>query len=229
MVPARFALSLGRPLLASVFAVSLLGGLACDDKPSAAEALEKTKEKDKAEKEAKAKAEAEAAKKAKEKKEGALENPWTFDSVKASLTMGSKVTYAVSGVDAKGKEVTDEFWGEVKGNRPEEVAVTKTLASAKDTPQATQVARLPWDKSSPFFPVEKAEVTLVGPESVTVPAGTFECVKAEVKGFFGAHLTVWMAKDKPGIYAKVEDHGNANDEEDQTAMVYELATHEAGA
>lgn len=229
MLPARFAVSLGRGVLASAVTISLLGGLACDDKPSAAEALEKTKEKDKAEKEAKAKAEKDAAAKAKAKKEGVLENPWTFDSVKASLTMGSKVSYAVSGLDAKGKEVTDEFWGEVKGNRPDEVAVTKTLASQKDTPQATQVARLPWAKSSPFFPVERAEVTLAGKESVTVPAGTFDCVKAEVKGFFGAHLTVWMAADKPGVYAKVEDHGNANEEEDQTAMVYELTKHEAGA
>ena len=74
-----------------------------------------------------------------------------------------------------------------------------------------------------MFVLEKAERELVAVEKVKVPAGEFDCVKAEIKGFFGGHHTVWIIKDKPGIYAKVVDHGNANEDEDKTEKVYELA------
>jgi hypothetical protein len=59
-------------------------------------------------------------------------------------------------------------------------------------------------------------------ESVQVPAGTFDTVVVELRDFFGAHQTVWLIKDKPGIYAKVVDHGNQQDEADKTEMTYEL-------
>ncbi len=44
---------------------------------------------------------------------------------------------------------------------------------------------------------------IVGEQTVTVPAGTFECVIAYIKG--SGNKKVWMIKDKPGVYAKYLD------------------------
>lgn len=151
-----------------------------------------------------------------------LELPWTFDELKAQMPLGMKVTYALSGTDAKGKPVEDTWSATLKHNSEDEVGASATRESQKDSPLAGQVARHEWARTSPFFFVEKSETTVDRREKVTVPAGEFECVVAEEKGFFGAHLTVWMIADKPGVYAKVVDHGNANEEEDQTELTYEL-------
>lgn len=206
--------------------VALSPCLACDgDKaPSMAEALAKS---DKAEADRKA---AEEKKKAAVKVQPGLaddpskvEHPWTVDKVRSGLPMGTVIKYAVSGLNAKGKDVTDAYRAEVKGNNENDVRIVQTLLSAADTPQATQVATLPWDRVSPFFAVEKATTEITGREKITTAAGEFDCIKADLKGFFGAHKSVWMPIGKPGIYAKVIDHGNANEEGDQTEMVYELS------
>lgn len=193
------------------------------DKPSIEEAMQKAK---KAEEEKKA---ADAEKKAAVKKTPSLaddpskvEHPWNIDKVKTGLPMGTVIMYDVSGTNAKGKEVTDEFRGEVKGNNENDVAITQTLMSAADTPQATQAASFPWSNLSPFFGVEKAEVEVARRETVQTPAGSFDCIVVELKGFFGAHKTVWLPIGKPGIYAQVVDHGNANEEGDETEMTYVL-------
>jgi hypothetical protein len=194
--------------------------LGCDDKPSMADSLKQADEK-----EAKRKAQEEADNKAVEvkKESDKLELPWTPDAMQASLQMGLQLEYKVVGTDAKGKPVEDTYFAEVKGSSPSEVGVSQYLGAMKDEPIAGQVAKTPWDQFSPFFLVERAEHELVKQESVTVPAGTFDTVVVELQGFFGAHKTVWMIKDKPGIYAKVVDHGNTKEEDNQTAeMTFEL-------
>ncbi len=200
-------------------AVMLSG--ACDSsEPSVTEALAKA---DAAE--AKKKADAEAAKKAATPKKDleVLEMPWTLDAMKAELQMGLSLEYAVSGIDAKGKETQDTYWAEVKATNPEGIGVVAFHASAQGE-AAKQLATVPWSKLSPFFSVEKAKTSLVKRESVTVTAGTFDCVVVELEGFFGAHRTVWMIADAPGVYAKVVDHGNATDEGDQTELTYVLTS-----
>ena len=200
--------------------------LGCDsNEPSMADALKKADEA-----EAKKKAE-EAKKKAAvkvEKKVDPTANPWTIDALKASMKMGMVATYAISGVDAKGKEVTDEYVATVKGNDDSKVRVNTHRVSKKDDPVSSQVKTLDWSQLSPFFYVERAESQVLGRESVQVAAGSFECAKVEIKGFFGAHLTAWMIVDQPGVYAKVEEHANANEEGDQTALVYELQSVQQG-
>ncbi|MEM6995650.1 MAG: hypothetical protein AAF721_34395 [Myxococcota bacterium] len=196
-----------------------------DKKPSMAEALAKS---DKAEADRKA---AEEKKKAAVKKKPTLaddptkvEHPWTVDKLKASLKMGVVISYGVAGTNAKGKEVTDEYRAEVKGNNEGDVKVIQTLVSAADKPQAKQVLTVSWTKDSPFFYVENPTVEVKSRETIETPAGKFDCIVAERKGVLGASQTVWMPIDKPGIYAKVVDHGNANVEEDQTEMTYTLAS-----
>jgi hypothetical protein len=206
-----------------LFAVSFVTGCG-DGKPSMAEALAKAEKKDA---EAKAAEEAKAAVKI-EKKEDPLALPWTFDEVKAGLTMGTKVDYALSGVDDKGKPVKDAWTGTIKSPGESDVGLVSTRVSQQDRPQATQVAKIEWSRVSPFFFVEKSDPKVTGRETITVPAGEFDTVVADLEGFFGQHLTVWMIADKPGIYAKVIDHGNKNEEADQTELVYELTAIAAG-
>jgi hypothetical protein len=196
-----------------------------DGKPSMAEALAE------ADKKAAEKKAADEAKKAAievDKKDDPLALPWSFDEVKAGLKMGTKLDYRLTGVDAKGKPVDDAWTGTIKAPGENDVGLTSTKISQQDTPQATQVAKIEWSRVSPFFFVERSDPKVTGREKVTVPAGEFDTVVADLEGFFGQHLTVWMIVDKPGIYAKVVDHGNKNEENDQTELVYELTAMQLG-
>ena len=154
-------------------------------------------------------------------KEDKLEVPWSWEALK-EMPIGMSVVYALSGTDAKGRDVSDKWTATLQVNTDKEAGASAYRESAKDSPLAKQVARHDWTKDSPFFWIEKAETEVTGREKVTVPAGEFECVVIEQKGFFGAHITAWMIVDEPGVYAKVVDHGNANEEEDQTELTYEL-------
>lgn len=204
-----------------VFVASLVAaGCGDSSKPSMAEALAAS---DKKEAEKKAAEEAKKASIEVDKKEDPNALPWSFDEVKAGLPMGTKVDYRLTGTDAKGKPVEDAWTGTIKAPGENDVGLTSTRISQQDTPQATQVAKIEWSRVSPFFFVEKSEPKVTGREKVTVPAGEFDTVVADLEGFFGQHLTVWMIADKPGIYAKVIDHGNKNEEGDQTELVYELS------
>lgn len=206
------------------FALCLLVG--CDDNPSLTEQMQKQADAENKKKEDAETAKIEAAKKnAPEKKAedpNALELPWTIDELRTGLEMGTTVDYAVTGVDAKGKKVEDTFFGVLKKNSEKEVGVTKYLGKMAKDPIASQVASLEWGSFSPFFPMEKPEHELVKVENVQVAAGSFNTVVVELKDFFGAHQTVWMIRDKPGIYAKVVDHGNTTNEGDKTEITYEL-------
>lgn len=205
--------------IARVVLLLVVSGVGCSsNEPSMADALKKSDDAEKARKEAEAKKK--AAVKV-EKKSDALEIPWKIDGLK-EMAMGTVATYAVSGTDAKGKEVTDQFIATFKGGDDTSARVNEYRLSKKDDPVSGQVKTLDWSQLSPLFSVERPESTVLRKESVEVPAGSFATTVVEIKGFFGAHQTVWMVDDKPGIYAKVEVHPNANEEGDQTAMVYQL-------
>ncbi|MCA9695676.1 MAG: hypothetical protein KC636_39225 [Myxococcales bacterium] len=155
---------------------------------------------------------------------GKVELPWTFERVSGSIELGTTVTYALAGKDAKGKDVSDRYQCKVKRASKDEVGVScNTLDKPSKDKGAGQVAVSGWSEWSPFFSVEKPEYELKARETITVPAGEFDTVVAEIKGFFGAHQTVWMIVDKPGLYAKVNVLANAGAEGDQTNLVYELA------
>ena len=105
---------------------------------------------------------------------------------------------------------------------PTDVGVVQYFVSKQKDVTAKQVATHDWSRLSPCFPVEKPTTELVGRESVETPAGAFDTVSANLQGFFGARRTVYMIPDRPGVYAKVVDHPNVNEESDQTALTYLL-------
>jgi hypothetical protein len=193
--------------------------------PSVQEALAQSDKKAQDEKAAKAADDAKLVEAAKKAKEGVLEHPWTFDEVKAGLSVGTALAYEMSGKNAKGKPVSDRILGEVKGSSDTDVKVLQYKESQKADPAVTQPQGYKWDKLSPFFHVEQSETKVLRKESVQVPAGTFDCVVADVTGFFGNSYTVWMIADKPGIYAQVVEHANAGaDAKDKTEITYKLAS-----
>jgi hypothetical protein len=195
---------------------------ACDSsEPSVSQALADADAKE-AEKKAKKEADRKAA--TPKKDPNALEMPWTVDAMKAKLEMGLTLEYAVTGTDAKGKPKEDTYLAEVKATNPDGIGVIAYHTSAKGE-AAKQLQTVDWSKYAPFFIVEKAELKLLRKESLTTPAGSFDCVVAELKGFFGEHRTVWMVADKPGLYAKVVDQlPPAEGEEAGGELTYTLSS-----
>jgi hypothetical protein len=155
--------------------------------------------------------------------------PWTSDSVMAALKAGTKVVYARSGTDAKGKKASGQLTYLVRGAQMDGAATSYTIEPDPGTNKASsQIANTSWSNLSPFFGMEKTETKVLGRESVTVPAGTFETSKAELTDFFGNKKTVWMIVDQPGISAKVVDAGNEGDAADKTEITYELVSVQLG-
>ncbi len=156
-------------------------------------------------------------------KEVKLDFPWLREKVAGEMKAGTVLTYALSGTDAKGKDISDDYRCEVKTSDGQSVGtVCNTVNKPSEDKGANMVATRDWTKYSPFFAVEKPTATLVEVVDVTVPAGSFKTVVVELKDFFGANYKVWMIADKPGIYAKVEEGARGPD--DKTAKVYELAS-----
>lgn len=153
-----------------------------------------------------------------------LEWTWKTSDVSKSMTAGTTLVYKQTGKDAKGGDVDDDYKCQVKSATAGDVGtVCNGVNHPSEDKGANEVATKEWSEYSPFFPAERPEMKLVERADLTVPAGTFDTVQAEITGFMGASYTVWMIADKPGVYAKVHKHKNVHDEEDQTDMVFELS------
>ncbi|GEM_PF-1160095 len=152
-----------------------------------------------------------------------VEYPWSLQDVKSATIAGAKAVYKRTGTNVKGKKVNDELTYLVRSTDDKGAGTSYTISPDPGTNRASsQVANMPWTKLSPLFAMDNPEQTLAGRESITVPAGTFETVKVELKDFFGNKRTVWLVVDKPGVYAKIVDHGNDADEHDKTEIAHEL-------
>lgn len=192
----------------------------CSNEPSMAEALQQAAAADEAKKAAE---QAKAASQPPPSKDpAALELPWSFAQVRDTLVIGTTLTYAMSGTNAKGKKVEDGYLAEIKGADDKEVRFVAYRRSQESNPAVKQIQSVRWTTWSPLFAVEQAEHTLLRREKVEVPAGSFDTVVVELKGFFGQHLTVWMVQERPGVYAKVIEHANASEEGDKTEIEYTL-------
>ncbi len=204
-----------RPLTAWILACACVALPACDDKGSAGQSIAKALDTPKKE-------EPKVASKPKAK-EAVDPNaaPWTRDAVRDAMVAGTKVAYARTGTDAKGKKLGGKLTYVISDSGKDGPTTSYTIEPDPGTNAASAMpAMTPWSVASPFFAMEKPTTTIVGREPVTVPAGTFETTKAEMKDFFGNSKTVWMIVDRPGLYAKVLEAGK--DEADKTAIVYEL-------
>ena len=201
--------------------------LACDSKePSMSKAAEQAEKKDAEEKKAKEEADKKLAEQAKAAKAGKVENPWKFEAVKTTLIPGTVLDYEMTGTDIKGKPVEDRLHASVVSHTDADIKILEYKKSVSGNPAVTQPQGHPWASVSPFFWVEQSEIEYVRREQVNVPAGAYDCVVADIKGYFGKHVTVWMIVDQPGIYAQVVEHPNSKsaEEGDPTEITYKLAS-----
>jgi len=205
---------------------AILGlAVGCGQGPTAAEAAKKAntavKDLRKAPSESDANAKAADVKVAK-KDPSVLEHPWTFESVRNAMEMGTVLVYKRTGTDQNGKKIDDQFRWVIRSSSQNEVGTSGTAVGGGAGQPSGEVAKAKWTQDSPFFALENPKRTLVKREKVTVPAGEFDCVVAEIQGFFGNRKTVWMIPDKPGVYAKVQEHRNEQQEKDKTDLTWEL-------
>lgn len=154
-----------------------------------------------------------------------LEQPWERSGVSETMKLGTTLVYKQTGKDAAGKDVEDDYQCVIKSSSTDGAGV---LCNGINHPSkdkgANEVATTPWTEFSPFFAVEQPQTKLIGRADLTVPAGTFDTVEIEVKGFFGDDYTFWLIADKPGVYAKVIKRANTTTEGDQTNLTFELAS-----
>jgi hypothetical protein len=190
--------------------------LACDKPTDKADAAKDGKSEKSVEK-AETKPEADKPKK--------LENPWERSAVSETMKLGTTLVYKQTGKDAAGKDVVDDYQCTIKSSSADGAGV---LCNGINHPSkdkgANEVATTPWTEFSPFWAVEQPQTKLIGRADLTVPAGTFDTVEIEVKGFFGDDYTFWLIADKPGVYAKVIKRANSTTEGDQTNLTFELST-----
>jgi hypothetical protein len=208
LIPAAFCLAVG-----------------CGQGPTAAEAAKQAKHAVKDLRKAPSKGDAKAKvddAKVEKKDPSVLEHPWTFETVRDAMDMGTVLVYKRSGKDINGKKIDDQFRWVVRSSSPSEVATSGTVVGGGEGQPSGEVAKAKWTQDSPFFALENPKRTLVKREKVTVPAGEFDCVVVELQGFFGNRKTLWLIPDKPGVYAKVHEHRNEQQEKDKTDLVWEL-------
>lgn len=151
-----------------------------------------------------------------------VELPWTFEKVRDAMEAGTVLAYARSGTNVKGKKIDDEFRWVVRRASADEVGTSGTITGGGEGQPSGEVALAQWTQFSPFFTVEKPTHELKGREKVTVPAGEFDVIVADIKGVFGNRKTVYMVVDKPGVYAKVVEHPNEGAGKDKTNLTWEL-------
>ena len=90
------------------------------------------------------------------------------------------------------------------------ISLTNLSITVKDTIQYSEsIKGSMYNEYNDFFPQEElSPFRLATTETITVPAGTFNC--KVIEGFYDdAKVKYWMIIDKPGIYAKIirEDIG----------------------
>jgi hypothetical protein len=155
-----------------------------------------------------------------------LEQPWKLSEVSKAMTPGTTLVYHQTGTDGKGKDVEDDYRCVIKTATTSDVGtVCNGVEHPSEDKGANETATAGWTQYSPFFAVaDPVEVELVERADLSVPAGTFDTVKAELSGFFGNSYTVWMIVDQPGVYAKVHKHANKAAEDDKTDMIFELSS-----
>jgi hypothetical protein len=153
-----------------------------------------------------------------------LEHPWEKSGVQAGMKLGTTLVYKQTGKDAAGKDVEDDFQCQIKAASADGAGVVcNGINHPSKDKGANEVATTPWTDFSPFWAVEQPTSKLISRGDITVPAGTFDTVEIEVKGFFGDDYTFWLIADKPGVYAKVIKRANTTTEGDQTNLTFELA------
>lgn len=131
--------------------------------------------------------------------------PWTLLDLRNDLAIGGTWTYERTGRTAAGAAIRETRSHEVTQNTDAYLVVREVTRSGGATTASSNKARS-WDSGLPY---ERKHVksVILGTEEVTVPAGTFSTVKVRGRDeISGVDRTWWAIVDKPGVYARIEQH-----------------------
>lgn len=151
--------------------------------------------------------------------EAETEIPWTQADLQEGFEVGTTIVYDRSGTAREGRPAGGTHTFRVDGTSPQIVEIYSLWEDGGERGYGTDSRA--WPDAVFLFSQGDARTSVVGTESVETPLGTFDTVVVEVShDFFGTRQTYWMIADRPGVYAKVVDHGK---EDSGTHLVYTLA------
>ncbi len=151
-----------------------------------------------------------------------VEIPWTGENMMSALKKGDISKYSFSGVDKKGRSTEGTL--AIHITEIHEQVFGFEMHKKTDKSSAMNRKSTDWDDiymDTVFDPV----ATVVGAETVTTPAGTFETVvvnaDVERSGTI-RRQTYWMIIDQPGVYAKWVNYDKIDE---PTEITYILQEH----
>ena len=133
--------------------------------------------------------------------------PWgKFDKLTAQMTSIKMMVYS-KGVFNTELKIFD-FSTVIYKTQVEEgynVSISEYSVNGSDTTQENEVSiGEDYGSENEFFPLEKFKnYSVVGKETITVPAGTFECTVVMGLDDDDVKYKVWMIDAKTGVYAKI--------------------------
>lgn len=127
-----------------------------------------------------------------------------------SLVDAKQLTYKFSSlVEDTGTFEQKTFIADIHSVPAERSLIIDDIFKGYDRHNISEDSEFPTNKldfggySNSLYPLEDESFRISGTETVTTPAGTFDCLVIEVAVDEDTRKKLWMIKDKPGIYAKV--------------------------
>jgi hypothetical protein len=111
--------------------------------------------------------------------------PWTLDSVKETYEEGLVLSYARSGTDKDGEATSGTHTFEVKEVTSQTISIDSVFDDGMSKGTGWNI--YDWDNAvflESFPGSDSTEFSVIGNETVTVPAGTFETTVVEVTNSF---------------------------------------------
>ena len=134
--------------------------------------------------------------------------PWTIDQIFKTMKNVKEMVYNVDHYEpGHGKTGTRTVRFKVNFVSDHELSIREYSDSKKDFVNENDEPYVLNEQTAGdmvFFPqAEPQYFRFTGTESITTPAGTFECLVMEGVGEFDLKLKYWMIKNKPGVFAKI--------------------------
>lgn len=144
---------------------------------------------------------------------GGASLPWTVEELKQALRPGVKITYSRSGVDDDGNEVGGTSVFEVVEVTEQQVHIAASWEDPLNGERGSGPKEIDWASAMFLESFSGSEVEVVGTERVETPAGVFDTVVVELThDFFGETQRYWLIPDQPGVYARVVDYGEEDED-----------------
>jgi len=135
-----------------------------------------------------------------------LQIPWTGGDLQEAFSVGTEIVYSRTGTDEAGRQFGGTHSFKVEESSPQIVEIYSIWEDGGERSHGTNA--MVWEDAAFLFSYSNSQLKVLGSELVETPLGSFDTVVVEVShDFHGTRQTYWMIPDRPGIYARVVDHG----------------------